>query len=94
MFQTSIGYIIFQSVFQIDRVANVLFRYQDVHGFVSMLFNLSRQISNETGKPAKTSQRFAAVQYVFSLKPKFTVLFQKYTLLLKAHKHCATDGSI
>ena len=33
-----------------------------VHGFVSMLFDLSRQISNE--KPAKTSQRFPAVQFL------------------------------
>ena len=56
-----------------------------------MLFDLSRQISNE-----KTCQNISTISScsVFSLKPKFTVLFQKYTLLLKAYKHCATDGSI
>jgi hypothetical protein len=64
---------------------------QHVHWFVSILLNLSRQISNE-----KTCQNISTICScsVFSLKPKFTVLFQKHTLLLKAYKHCTTDGSI
>jgi hypothetical protein len=43
-------------------------------------------------KLAKTSQRFPAVS-VFSLKPKFTAIFQKYTLIyafIDSVKHCAT----
>jgi hypothetical protein len=61
-----------------------------MHGFVvSMLFDLSRQISNE-----KTCQNISAISScsVFSLKPKFTVFFQKYTLFIESVycKHCAT----